>query len=152
MARPNRASGFTLIELIMIIVVLGALSIFVVPRLNKSNFDTLSFQQELKTAIRYAHKLSVASECEVQVALTANSYALYYPDSTCNPPVGFGAVPVNHLVQSGAYAGTAPSGVTIAGFGDFYFTASGAPNISGTITISPGGRQVIVNPVTGFVQ
>lgn len=148
----RRAWGFTLIELIIVLVVLGALSIFVVPRLNKSNFDTLSFQQELKTAIRYAHKLSVASECEVQVALTANTYALFYPDTTCNPPVGFGANPVSHPTQTGAYSGNAPSGVTIASFGDFYFTASGAPNSSGTIMISPGTRQIVVNPVTGFVQ
>ncbi len=136
----------------MVLVVLGAISIFVVPRLNKSTFDSLSFEQELKTAIRYAHKLSVASECEVQVAVTANSYALFYPDSTCNPPDAFGGNPVSHPVQTGAYSGIVPAGVTIAGFGDFYFTASGAPSSSGTITISPDARQIIVNPVTGYVQ
>ncbi|MDT8453186.1 MAG: type II secretion system protein, partial [Gammaproteobacteria bacterium] len=94
----RRASGFTLIELIMVLVVLGALAMFVMPRLNTSSYDSLSFQQELKTAIRYAHKTSLAAECEVQVVLTANSYALFYPDNTCNPPDGFGAFAVNHPV------------------------------------------------------
>lgn len=136
----------------MVLVVLGALSIFVVPRLNVTDFDTLSFQQELKTAIRYAQKLSIASECEVQVALTANSYALYYPNSTCNPPDGFGSVPVGGLVKTGAYSGTVPSGVTISGFGNFYFTANGSPSSSGTITINPGSRTITVNALTGFVQ
>ena len=87
----------------MVIVVLGALSLFVAPSFSsKSSFDTLSFHQELKTAIRFAHKLSIASGCEVQVALTANSYSLFYPDTTCNPPDAFGANAVDHPVQSGA--------------------------------------------------
>ena len=152
MAYQSRAFGFTLIELIMVLVVLGAISIFVIPRLDKSAYDTLSFHQELKTAVRFAHKLSIASGCEVQVALTANSYSLFYPDSSCNPPDAFGTNPVNHPVQSGAYTGSPPSGVSIAGFGNFFFTASGAPSSSGTITINPGGRQIVVNPLTGFVQ
>lgn len=136
----------------MVIAVLGAISIFIVPRLDKNTFDTLSFQQELKTAVRFAHKLSIASECEVQVSLTANSYALFYPDNNCNPADMFGANPVKHPVQSGGYTGSSPSGVTISSFGDFYFTANGAPSSSGAITISPGGRQIVVNPLTGFVQ
>jgi prepilin-type N-terminal cleavage/methylation domain-containing protein len=153
MAYQNRANGFTLIELIMVIVVLGALSVFILPNFSsKSSFDTLSFHQELKTAIRFAHKLSIASGCEVQVSLTANSYALFYPDTTCNPPDAFGTNPVSHPVQSGDYTGSSPSGVTITSFGNFFFTASGAPSSSGTITVNPGGRQIVVNPLTGFVQ
>ncbi len=153
MVCPSRASGFTLIELIMVIVVLGALSLFVAPSFSsKSSFDTLSFHQELKTAIRFAHKLSIASGCEVQVALTANSYSLFYPNTTCNPPDAFGANAVNHPVQSGAYTGNSPSGISISNFGNFFFTASGAPSSSGTITINPGGRQIVVNALTGFVQ
>ena len=153
MTYQSRSSGFTLIELIMVIVVLGALSIFVAPRFtSKTNFDTLSFHQELKTAVRFAHKLSIASGCEVQVSLTANSYSLFYPDTSCNPPDAFGSNPVNHPVQSGAYTGFSPSGVGIAGFGNFFFTSSGAPSSSGTITINPGGRQIVVNALTGFVQ
>ena len=153
MLYPSRASGFTLIELIMVIVVLGALSLFVAPSFSsKNSFDTLSFHQELKTAIRFAHKLSIASGCEVQVALTANSYSLFYPDTTCNPPDAFGANAVKHPVQSGAYAANSPSGISIISFGNFFFSASGAPSSSGTIMINPGGRQIVINALTGFVQ
>lgn len=140
----------------MVLVVVSALAVFVMPRLNTSGYDSLSFQQELKTAIRYAHKTSLAAECEVQVALTANSYALFYPNNTCNPPDGFGAIPVKHPVQSGAYTGTAPAGISISisnpGLNNFYFTASGAPSNWGTITLNPDGRQIVVNRLTGFIQ
>ena len=148
-----RTNGFTLIELIMVMVVVGALSVFVVPRFfNQSTYDTLTFQQELKTAIRYAHKLSIASGCAIQVSPTINSYALFYPDAGCTPPYTFGINPVNHPVQTAAYADAAPTGVSIAGFGAFYFNPIGAPSASGSITINPGGRTIVVNAVTGFIQ
>lgn len=153
MTCQTSARGFTLIELIMVLVILGALSVFVAPRFfNKASFDTLSFHQELKTAIRFAHKLSIASGCEIQVALTATTYALFYPNTTCTPNDGFGATPVKHPVESGNFSGTATSGVTIAGFGNFYYTAVGAPSAAGTITLNPGGRTIVINALTGFVQ
>jgi MSHA pilin protein MshC len=153
MVYQRRTSGFTLIELIMVIVVLGALSVFVVPRFfQKTTFDSLAFEQELKTAIRFAHNLSIASGCEIQVALTASSYSLFYPDSSCNPPDAFGTNPVKHPLQAGSYTGTAPSGVTISGFGDFYFNDVGAPSAAGGITVDPGGRLITVMPLTGYVR
>jgi MSHA pilin protein MshC len=153
MEYPPRTSGFTLIELIMVIVLLGTLSVFVVPRFfQKTSFDSLAFEQELKTAIRFAHTLSIASGCEVQVSLTVSSYALYFPDSSCNPPDAFGANPVNHPMQTGNYTGTAPTGITISGFGDFYFNDVGTPDASGNITVNPGGRQITVMPLTGYVR
>ncbi len=154
MLYQSRAHGFTLIELIMVIVVLGALSLFVAPRFSsKSSFDTLSFHQELKTAIRFAHKTSIAAECAVQVSLTANTYALLYPDTSCNPPDS-GAEPIAHPVQTGTYTGTSPAGVTMTSPSSFFFTASGASSSAGTITITinPGGRQIVVHPLTGYVQ
>ena len=148
-----RTNGFTLIELIMVLVVVGAISVFVVPRFfNQSTYDSLTFHQELKTAIRYAHKLSIASGCAVQVAPTISSFALFYPDAGCSPPYTFGANAVSHPVKTGAYADTAPASVSIAGFGVFYFTPVGSPDVSGTITVNPGGRTITVNAITGFVQ
>ncbi|HEY9052210.1 MAG TPA: type II secretion system protein [Gammaproteobacteria bacterium] len=155
----TRSAGFTLIELIMVLVMLGALSIFVIPRFtSQTTFSSSSFHQELKTAIRFAHKMSIAGGCEVQVALTANSYALFYPNDsdgnaiTCDPPATFGSNPVLHPVQTGNYSGTAPDNVSITGFGNFYFGTSGEPSNAGTITINPGNRQIIIHPVTGFAQ
>ena len=159
MALQKRARGFTLIELISVLVVLGALATFISPRFfQQTAFDTLAFQQELTTAIRYAHKLSIASGCEVQVSLTANTYTLFYPNNadanpaTCDSPTAFGSNLIMHPSQSGGYTGTAPSGVTMVNFGNFFFSTLGSPSNSGTITINPGGRQITIHPLTGFVQ
>ena len=155
----NRLAGFTLIELIMVLVVLAALSAFAIPRFTQqSTFSSSTFYQELITAIRFANKLSIASGCQIQVAITATRYDLYYPNNadgnanTCDPPAAFGSNPVLNPSKPGSYSGTAASGVTITGFGNFYFGTSGEPSNAGTITVNPGNRQIIIHPDTGFIQ
>jgi MSHA pilin protein MshC len=155
----TRSAGFTLIELIMVLVVLAALSVFAFPRfVQQTDFNSSAFYQELKTAIRFANKLGIASGCPIRVAITANSYALHYPDNTdgnaasCDPPAAFGSNPVINPTKPGNYTGTTSSGVTITGFGDFYFGTSGEPSNAGTITVNPGNRQIIIHPFTGFIQ
>ena len=72
MLYQSRANGFMLIELIMVIVLLGALSVFVSPRFfQKTSFDSLAFEQEV-AKLRYASRtiFSIASGCEVQQNLT----------------------------------------------------------------------------------
>ncbi|MBI3188714.1 MAG: prepilin-type N-terminal cleavage/methylation domain-containing protein [Gammaproteobacteria bacterium] len=155
----TRSAGFTLIELIMVLVVLAALSVIAYPRfIQQSDFDSFAFTQELTTAIRFANKLSIASGCPIRVAISANSYALHYPDNTdgntttCDPPTAFGSNPVINPNKPGNYTGTTSSGVTMTGFGDFYFGTSGEPSNAGTITVNPGNRQIIIHPLTGFIQ
>ena len=143
----------------MVLVVLAALSVFAFPRfIQQTDFNSSAFYQELKTAIRFANKLSIASGCPIQLVITANSYSLYYPNNTdsiaatCDPPTGFGLNPVTNPSKPGNYTGTTSSGVTITGFGDFYFGTSGEPSSAGTITVNPGSRQIIIHSATGFVQ
>ena len=142
----------------MTLVVISALAVFVAPRFSSSGFQAAAFHQELLTAARYAQKHAIASGCEVQVAVGANNYALFYPNNTdgntatCDAPVAFGANAVNHPVQTGNYAGATPGGITIAGFGNFFFDSSGSPSASGTILINPGARPVIIEAVTGFAH
>ena len=73
-------SGFTLVELIMTIVLLGILSVVAISSFNRGDFEEQGFFDELIQVVRYAQKYAVTSNCEVQVALTANSYALSLPN------------------------------------------------------------------------
>ena len=143
----------------MVLVVLAALSVVAYPRFTQqSDFASFAFTQELKTAIRFANKLSIASGCSIRVAITASTYALHYPNNTdgnaatCDPPAAFGSNPVINPTKTGNYTGTTSSGVTITSFGDFYFGTSGEPSSAGTITVNPGSRQIIIHSATGFVQ
>jgi MSHA pilin protein MshC len=64
--------GFTLIELVMVMVLLGVLSVYAAPRvLNTTDFHARGFHEETLSLIRYAQKTAVAQRRTVCVTLTA---------------------------------------------------------------------------------
>ncbi len=69
--------GFTLIELIMVMVVVGILSVFVAPRFFDANvFKSRGFADQVQAALRYAQKEAIAQHRNVCVAITASNIAL----------------------------------------------------------------------------
>jgi len=73
--RHKRHHGFTLIELIMVIVVLsilGAVSISKFP--DTDIYDQRYFVDETISSIKFASKKAKSSGCPIQLTLTANSY------------------------------------------------------------------------------
>jgi MSHA pilin protein MshC len=76
-------SGFSLIELISVIVLLGVLSVFALGRLSSpSQFAVKGFFDDTVNAVRFAQKLAVSTGCDVQVEMTAAGYQLRR-SSTC---------------------------------------------------------------------
>jgi MSHA pilin protein MshC len=69
--------GFTLIELIMVIILLGVLSVFAAPRLfNSQDFYAKGFHDETMAYLRYAQKTAIAQRRTVCVTFGANSLTL----------------------------------------------------------------------------
>lgn len=150
-----RIKGFSLIELIVIIVLLSLLAIIVTPRLfNKSAFDAAGFRLDLLNALRYAQKTAIASGCDVQITISAASrtYALNYRSGGTNTSCGAGAFtdPVPHPQAQGSFIGTASNDVVLSNDLNIVFDSSGSPSSGGSISI--GSKGVTVEPVTGFVH
>ena len=148
--------GFTLIELISVIVLLGIISVVAVGRFNANPFISAGFDQELRAALRYAQKYAILSGCDVQVDIdaAADSYDLtvrndvgVLPQSGLTASGAF-ATPLQNPT-AGAYSGAAPTGVDITAGLTFFYDREGAPSTGGIIVVD--GNVITIEPVTGFI-
>ncbi len=152
MPNLNRGSsrGFTMVELILVIVVAGILAAVAVPRLvGRSSFDTRGFADQLAATVRFAQKLAVAQRRDVYVQLTAGNATLCYDAACATPAPGPGG--------EKPYTVGAPNGVAIASpVAALHFDASGRPvNITARLDIPVNGtgtHHVFVEQETGYVH
>jgi prepilin-type N-terminal cleavage/methylation domain-containing protein len=154
-------SGFSLIELVAVLVIIGALAVFVAPRLNITGFSQYSFHEELLAAARHAQKTATATRCSVQfeVDAAADSYAATFADA--GPPQPPGAGPpqctdgnaLSAPGRGGDLAGSAPDGVDVTTGATVTFDGFGVPGEPSTVTVTlAGGRQVVFEANTGYVH
>jgi MSHA pilin protein MshC len=153
--RPSQA-GFTLVELVIVIVILGALAVVVLPRLGEGSFRSAAFAEQVATAFRYGQRLAVATGCEIHVEVSSatSSYAVRRrsdgTDTSCGTAGDF-SLDVPNPGGSGAFSGTATAGVTVTQGLTITFNAQGLPSPNGGTAIV-GGRSIIVEADTGHVR
>ena len=72
----KRASGFTMIELITIIIILGILAAVAIPRMNTSDFRAAEFHDKTVAALRHAQKTATSHRRQVCAAFTESTVTL----------------------------------------------------------------------------
>jgi MSHA pilin protein MshC len=88
----RRAAGFTMIELITVILILGILAVVALPRLQGADeFRAVAFRDRVAATLRYAQKSAVAKRRLVCASVAGNSLSLQvassFPATSCDQPL-----------------------------------------------------------------
>jgi MSHA pilin protein MshC len=82
--RRFKNRGFTLVELITVMVLVGVLAAVAAPRFfDRRGFETRTFMDQTQFMLRYAQKLAIAQNRPVFVRLNGSSIALCFNSANC---------------------------------------------------------------------
>lgn len=155
--RPKRATGFTLAELVTVIVIVSVVSIYAASRLSGEFVRTRASYDELLVQVQYARKTAVAQRRFVCVHISAAQSQLFYGTGAACPATTGVASPVSQVpytVNVGSGVSFAPASTLQFDGQGRYLTAAGAdPGANLTVTVSgDGSYSFTVERDTGYVH
>lgn len=162
------ASGFTMIELIVVISLIGILGVYAQSRFDRTAFDERYFADDAKSAMRFAHKYALASGCATQFNMTATGFNLKTETAAecVTAEVTDFSKDILRPWQGGAYVNLAPKPASLTlsvqsvvfypqGWADCAdTTASGESTSTVVFTLTGASSTRTINVVcsTGFVH
>lgn len=145
--------GFTLIELIMTMMIIGILAIVALPRMELlRGWDEIGYRDRVKATLEYARKSAVAQRRLVRVTIAGSGLTVEAQKQT---PEGEGIAGWVALNLAGGNTNTfvAPSGVSLTPANDAVtFSALGRPDAAKSFTVSGGVGTITVEAETGHVR
>lgn len=145
---PKFESGFTLVELIAVLLVVGIMSAVALPRFfDRNTFDSRGFHDQVIATLRQAQKIAVAQHRFVCVGFTANSITL-----TQGATAACGGALTSPTGVTPFVVNAPTADVTLAGGANFNFDFLGRPSAAQDITVSGYVPHIFVEAETGYVH
>lgn len=155
----DAVGGFTLVELVTIMILVGILAVFVAPRfVDRRVFDTRGAFDEVSAALRFARQQAIAQRRVVCVTLTSNGLSVFralLPDqSACT------ATYLANPATGRDYQLAMPNGIALAANGatsalpvTIRFDALGRSNAAAGCRVNGDGSLCLsVEADTGYVH
>jgi MSHA pilin protein MshC len=152
--------GFTMVELIIVMILVGILAAYAVPKFAAmSSLSQDAWRDQVKSALRYAQKAAVSHRRLVCVDISASAITLQIASvngaTSCNTQLGG---PGN----AGSFGGSPPAGMStsVAPSGTIYFQPDGRTTVMSGGTHTTAARAISMTGVpslqlfgeTGYVQ
>lgn len=152
--------GFTMVELIAVIVIVGILALVAGPRFfDRGLYDSRGFYDQVISTLRYAQKEAIAQHHYICVLFSGSSVTLTLdpisPDPTTHPAATCpGSSNLANPAGGASYSISNTNGVTLSGYSNFYFDALGKPSVAPqTITVSGyTSTPITLEKETGYVH
>ena len=132
---PKKYGGFTIVEMVIVIIILGIIAIYASSKLTESEpFAVSAGQDQLISGARYAQQVAMMSGPGANVTLSVNA---------TNFEIAVGGTPIS--LPSGGTSESLPSGVT-ATAATVSYTSLGETSVASIITLTSGSesRQVCI--------
>jgi MSHA pilin protein MshC len=150
--RAPGSAGFTLVELVVVMALLGIIAMISAPRFITAGARGALAARELQAALRHAAKLAIATGCTIQVDVAGDTYALGRSgggDCAAAPVI-------DPRTGTPGYSGSVPGGITSSA-PSFLFDGLGrvtdlAAAPIAQVTLGAGGVTILVEGETGFVH
>ncbi len=143
----HRAAGFTLVELIMVLVIVGALAVFALPKaLDLTAWRLRAFGDELQAQMQAMQRLALAQRRPVVATLTSTGVSFDY---VAGGPLLSLACPAT---ASPCIAEAGPRSVTFnAGNSGRVVTSSGSA-LAVTVSSGTSSRSYVIEAETGLIR
>lgn len=154
---PKRMRGFTLIELIMVLVLLGILAMYAAPRfLSTGDLYARGFHDQSLAYLRYAQKSAIAQRRTVCVTLASNAITLRIATAevtnTCSSALAGPAGEAGLTARSGVAFSSAVTSFNFDGLGQPVNATTGALATTQVLQVANASKSISIEAVTGYVH
>ena len=145
MERPRaRTRGFTMVELVMVLVVMGVLAAVALHETDTSK----TALDEVRSVLQHSRKIATVQRRGTCVLLTAAAVSAYYDNGAgCNAA----SLPLATPGSTDPFTIAVPNGVVLGGVAQVRFAATGQPNPDIDHIVTVGGNTYTVSRETGIV-